>query len=629
MALMHKFASRLLCLFAFLICVSAIEASDATNGSTSATTAVFLNNTSAFAVCVYPTSVSSGRELPVNFSFETRRTDRLACIGHLFLPQSPPLLLYPDLLLFSRAHLWLVAGATAAALTYSGSAAVHACLLVWRGPNPYIENDSWVLYSILNAACLITVPLLNWSGTLRRLGAKAASIRDPKGNHTQSDVSTRAIVIYWAFLVLVGFICIWQQVHYGDGDTDMEYPDLSKVRCAPGTNASMLLGADGNYYRRAIDIHFVQANDCTDLCSQVNIPSIFRQQNDLVPLDHQKALLWTQTLPGSKYERTYKRLEAADKLFNLDYYTLPFILVQGFVSVLFGRRDPREIRDLIYIRLFLQWPSSTKPFLHRTHDILVRFLAALNYILAVAVILLCPPLFIITLISSEFQFWQEPDAEAPYAVGQWEPWAITCQVLLAALIGRYHDRAVSFIGTFWRRISTRRQDAAQAADDEHGTIPLSPATNANPLAGKPDVPANERPTISPLQPFSTKGKTKSLWGRLAEQFHHGYQMLAHPLNQSDRGLFDEIKNFWHWCRDPQAVSRLVIRHPIRPGDADRRERGYGAGISLGEKEGKGSLDEEGWGENKGNIVNGQGERLDSGFFRAASVDRKGRHTLPL
>ena len=205
MAVTFKFFAIILCFAVLFSCVFAQNNSIYTNGVSSNASVVFLDDDAAFGVCVYPASVS-----PILLIYGNHITK--ACKGtYSFLNR---LLYYCTLIfsLFSRAHLWLVAGALAAALTYSGSAAVHACLLVWRGPNPYIENDSWVLYAILSSACLITVPLLNWSGTLRRLGAKAASIRDPEATHTQSDVATRTIVIYWAFLVLVGFISIWTQV---------------------------------------------------------------------------------------------------------------------------------------------------------------------------------------------------------------------------------------------------------------------------------------------------------------------------------------------------------------------------------------------------------------------------------
>ena len=65
----------------------------------------------------------------------------------------------------------------------------------------------------------------------------------------------------------------------------------------------------------------------------------------------------------------------------------------------------------------MKHPLSQKPFLRRTQDYLVRLLAAFNYILAVAVVLLCPPLFIVGLVSSELQYWNlQPDAEAPVSL---------------------------------------------------------------------------------------------------------------------------------------------------------------------------------------------------------------------
>ena len=323
-----KYSALILCFAVFSTLILAENNSIYTNGVSGNSSVVFLDDNAAFGVCVYPASGT--------YSFLNR------------------LLYYCTLIfsLFSRAHLWLVAGALAAALTYSGSAAVHACLLVWRGPNPYIENDSWVLYSILSSACLITVPLLNWSGTLRRLGAKASSIKDPHGTHTQSDVSTRTIVVYWAFLVLVGYISIWVQVIQGADDTNQEYPVMSKVMCSnPLTNGSMLMSPNGTFHRRAIDSQFIQDNGCTDPCNQINIPSIFRQQGDLILMNHQQALLWNGTLPGGGYQFAEKVLTYEDKLFDLDFNLLPFILIQGIIAALFGRRDPREIRDLLYIKL--------------------------------------------------------------------------------------------------------------------------------------------------------------------------------------------------------------------------------------------------------------------------------------
>ena len=94
-------------------------------------------------------------------------------------------------------------------------------------------------------------------------------------------------------------------------------------------------------------------------------------------------------------------------------------------------------------------------------------------------------------------------------------------------------------------------------------------------------------------------------------------MVAHPLNQSDRGLFDEIRNFFQWCKDPQAVSRLVIRHPLRPRDRREDEEVEGGQDDMANPPEKGEdaqspdsrrLSERG--------------RLDSGFFRGAAMENR-------
>jgi len=103
-------------------------------------------------------------------------------------------------------HLWLVAGALVAALSYSGTAAFHAVLLIWRGPAEGAQ-DIDALVAILSTACLISVPLLNWSSTLRKLGASARELKEINSNYDAksaeyeeeardaSEFGTRTIVI--------------------------------------------------------------------------------------------------------------------------------------------------------------------------------------------------------------------------------------------------------------------------------------------------------------------------------------------------------------------------------------------------------------------------------------------------
>ncbi len=79
---------------------------------------------------------------------------------------------------------WLVAGTLAAALTYSGTAAIQACLLVWYGPL-HGELDLYALTIILSMSSLVTVPSIDWSGIFRNLGSG------------DGHSGARATIIYW------------------------------------------------------------------------------------------------------------------------------------------------------------------------------------------------------------------------------------------------------------------------------------------------------------------------------------------------------------------------------------------------------------------------------------------------
>lgn len=371
-------------------------------------------------------------------------------------------------------------------------------------------------------------------------------------------------MILWAFLVLVGFICIWVQYTWGQGDTNAEFPDMSKVMCAPGTNATQQDSAAEGYYNRSIDSTFVQDHGCTNPCNLVNIPSIFRRQDDLVLLDSSKAQLYAGIVSSSKSRNTENLLEKDGKILWIDYLTLPFILAQGFVAAMFGRRDPREIRDTIYIRLFMTHRLSAKPYLVRIQDHLARFLAALNYLLAVLVVLLCVPLCIATLIAFEIDLWaSQTDAEKPYAAGQWAPWAVTAQVILAALIT--HDTVAYFVQNLWCRIFHRhhpQRDCKAAGgppDDAEANHELDPIIVTEFSDRKPndinDKNIQNAPTLAHPPSPSKQPPPSSPWLRLTSTLHHASHTLTYPLDKNDdQGLLGEARNFWEWCKDPQEVS---------------------------------------------------------------------------
>lgn len=130
--------------------------------------------------------------------------------------------------------------------------------------------------------------------------------------------------------------------------------------CRQEMHAGLLAYPKGTLHRRAIDATFIKDNGCTDPCNLVNIHSIIRNQNKLVLLKRSKALIWNGTLSGPKYQKAERLMTAENKAFNIDFYFLPFNLVQGFIVALFGRLDSQEIRDAIYIDLFIRCPKSNR-----------------------------------------------------------------------------------------------------------------------------------------------------------------------------------------------------------------------------------------------------------------------------
>ena len=137
--------------------------------------------------------------------------------------------------LVARAHEWLVAGALAASLTFSGVAAIQMSLQVWTH-QMVGELDFFALLGILSTSCIIAMPLLNWSSTIRYLGqseqdkrVRLNRDRQMKERHGELKGSaddqqggpypepshpskhqiygpTRTVIVFWAVLVTVGFL---------------------------------------------------------------------------------------------------------------------------------------------------------------------------------------------------------------------------------------------------------------------------------------------------------------------------------------------------------------------------------------------------------------------------------------
>ncbi|MCJ1436675.1 hypothetical protein MMC27_006056 [Xylographa pallens] len=367
----------------------------------------------------------------------------------------PRILFYLTLLfaLLARTHQWLIAGALAAALTYSGTAAIHACLLVWRGPSSG-EMDFWALLAILSSSCILTVPLINWSSTLRTLGAK----RD------KYDSASRTIIIYWGFLVAVGFLCCFVAIwDYHINVPLFNFSAIDEVTCVPpGGKMNYTVGQNPEWKVLIVDAEFVQANNCLDPCkgaqldpySDLPIPggaAIFRNMDDSQ----------VRTMAEINYLADVGITDSQSRnLHFVVFYVrwgllvLPYILVQGIYAAFFGRKAPREVRDMLYfyfkdrqIPYFTSaWAKqrSVSAYMRakRIQRWLSQYFCLTMYLWAIFVTILCAPLLVANVVASEIALDHIAQSESAIHIGAWAPWAAAGLVIFAAGVARFQTAII-------------------------------------------------------------------------------------------------------------------------------------------------------------------------------------------
>lgn len=102
-----------------------------------------------------------------------------------------PRVLYYCLLIFSalaQRQVWLIAGAMASALTYSGTAAIHAVILAGASQSWIFDLDALGVWAIVSTGCLAVIPVLDWS-------------------HVLVESQFRPVFGFWGFLMALASAC--------------------------------------------------------------------------------------------------------------------------------------------------------------------------------------------------------------------------------------------------------------------------------------------------------------------------------------------------------------------------------------------------------------------------------------
>ncbi|KAI9793207.1 MAG: hypothetical protein M1816_000628 [Peltula sp. TS41687] len=416
-----------------------------------------------------------------------------------------PRLLFYALLVFAmivRTHPWLVAGALAAAMTYAGSAAIHGLVLSQK-ESSYDYNASAIL-TILGSSCLIAAPLLSWSSTLRRF-------------------KSRPVFLYWLILVSAGF---YRQVITALlAEKSMTPVPIDCVSSHTPLESAFL---DENFFR---------SNNCSNPCSYLNDPPVFRHPTGSLPLLY---LVSPYTSGVIKFWICFTSL------------TFP----QSLHVLFAGRRAPGHTRNFLFRKLMGpegEIFTDMRLFgcrLWYLRAALSTLVSLLFYFVVVALTLLCIPALITYTVMEEIALSLLPVSENFSAVGQWAPWTSTGLALFAAVIVRYHDHWISSSRDLIRRslrLFKAKENMQESANPDPSTPKHGPTT------------VTWSSTLTIVAPQSCSHRD-SLPLRPAVYFSQLLSKVFKPvingLHRSSRHARNEFDDFVAWFQNPVERSKL-------------------------------------------------------------------------
>ena len=323
-------------------------------------------------------------------------------------------ILYYLLMLFSiatRSHQWLVVGSLVAAMTYSGVAAIYGMAAAAQRTPRVFERDSGVVWNILTTSILLAIPLLNWSSTIRRLHA-------------------RTIMIYWVVLIFIGACSI-----YAAGLKEV-LPPTSTMTCTRGPDIPPLHIWPPYTH---IDQQFLQTYSCSNPCTNITYENVFR-----TPADQTLPTLWNLISPPLPDPQSAEMMVFLSVSSEAKGYIAAIIGCQGLLYIgITGRRSPQEFRNLITYKIMRYAGRNLRS--RQIWRAFSKTIALLCYIWMVLVLVICPPVALLAIVDSEIGYWNQVESEPFTAIGQWSPWAAVALTVAAAVISKYHARAVGWV----------------------------------------------------------------------------------------------------------------------------------------------------------------------------------------
>lgn len=335
------------------------------------------------------------------------------------------------------------------------------------------------------------VPLLNWSSTIRTAGRPDLQRQNgderPK-EMKEFDAASRIILIFWSFLVTVGFISVFVALQRGRSDRANWLPyaqiESGTISCAPDSGVlnvtvgqPRIFTMDGqaafNFF--SVTQEFLDANNCNSPCS--NPPggqTIFRSAEELAPLT---MIELGQVLGEGSTTRSQAWLTKVTDKFAFGWsYIIIYVLLQGVWTICFGRNKPSQTRAVLY-HFFTRFSISGRSVRDKFGTLQRRGAQAIAlsaYLWSVFVVVVAIPLLIIDVILIELYVRRLPQSESANHIGAWAPYASTGLVLFAAALARSYETIKALllqsggnVRKIWRKIFPSKTKSSKLNHDKY------------------------------------------------------------------------------------------------------------------------------------------------------------------
>lgn len=374
--------------------------------------------------------------------------------------------LFYVLIVFSlifRRHAWLSVAALGTAMTYAAVSAVHFFALIgffqflnpgyWDGESTkeFMDLDIMGIFPILTASGIMLTPILMWSSSVRK-------------HHAQ------AVIVCWGALIFVALATCLGIMFRGFGITNGGTMYMNKVPsfalCLRNENCTQPqdAGLFRDYYNKC---------DCIDFCGTLSPAAPMRSGENMVPY----------LLTGADKTADTK---AFVNLFYVNLFALAFITINGAIGVLESYYSQSEVRNALFrvfnadLRLWIKvlFEGEREEEMLRRAGVedqdmkettwkniryfIAKAIAALFYLLAIFLSLICPIVFILSIIVNEIFIQTFPPSEHSDAIGAWGAWVGAFLVIVAAVIDRYSgdwlDAIIVLFGAVWRVVKYAKND---------------------------------------------------------------------------------------------------------------------------------------------------------------------------